>query len=368
MLGAGRRVAIVGCGQIADAHIAQARRAGADVVAVADASPHVAEQAAARFGVPAWFGRVDELLDRARPDVVHVTTPPATHLALARAALAAGAHVYVEKPFTVDAAEADELAAAARAARRLVCAGHNHLYDPVVRRLRALVDAGRLGDVVHVEAVMSYDLSGPFGALLMSDPGHWVHRLPGGLAQNNLSHPLSLVQPFLGSGTPSVSALGRRRRPERHGDARDAFHDEVRALLDGPSATATVAFSCRIRPMQLALSVYGTRRTALVSIDARTLRLVEGSKLPGPFQKVDWARADAVSAARELLRHGRDVALARLHYFEGMKDLFAAFYAATAGEADPPIATADVLVTARIMDRIVEACRGADAPAQELAS
>lgn len=363
----GPRVAVVGCGQIADAHLQQARRAGAAVVAVCDASPHLAEQAAARLRVPAWFSELDALLEQVRPDVVHVTTPPASHLPLARRALAAGAHVYVEKPLTIDAAEADQLAEAARAAGRLVCVGHNLLFDPVMRRLRALLAAGALGEVVHVDAMMGYDLDGPFGALLMADPEHWIHQLPGGLAQNNLSHPLSLVLPLLGGGVPEVRATGQRLRPQRFGDARDLFVDEVRVLLEGPRATAAVQFSCRARPAQLALAVYGTARAAVVSLDARTLRVVEGSRLPGPFQKVDWARRDAVASCRELLRRAGDLLAARLHYFEGMKELFAAFYAATRGAGDPPIPLDDARAVAQVMDRIFAECRRtAVAPAREV--
>ncbi|BDG05851.1 Gfo/Idh/MocA family protein [Anaeromyxobacter oryzae] len=363
---AGPRVAVVGCGQIADAHITQARRAGAVVAAVCDASSHMAEQAAARHGVPTWFTELDALLEEARPDVVHVTTPPASHLALARRALAAGAHVYVEKPMTVDAREADELAEAARASGRLVCVGHNLVFDPVVRRLRALLQAGALGEVVHVDAMMGYNLAGPFGAVLMSDPDHWIHRLPGGLAQNNLSHPLSLVLPLLGGGVPEVRATGQRLRSQRFGDARDLFHDELRILLEGARATAAIHFSCRARPVQLALSVYGTERAAFVSLDARTLRVVDGSSMPGPFQKVDWARRDAVAAGRELLRRAADLLSARLHYFEGMKELFEAFYAAARGAGEPPIPLGEARVVAQVMDRIFAECgRATGAPARE---
>jgi predicted dehydrogenase len=351
------RVAVVGCGEIADAHIPQARRAGAVVAAVCDASPHLAEQAAARWGVPAWYSDLDALLERTRPQVVHVTTPPASHLPLARRALAAGAHVYVEKPLTVDAAEAASLETAARIADRLVCVGHNHLFDPAVRRLHALLHEGGLGEVVHADALMAYDLQGPFGSLLMADPDHWIHRLPGGLAHNNLSHPLSLVLPLLGGPVETVRTVGQRLRGERFGDARDTFHDELRVLLQGPRATAAVHFSCRARPAQLSLAVYGTRRAALVSLDARTLRVVDGSRWPGPFAKVDWARRDAVEAWRELLRRASDLAFARLHYFEGMRTLFGAFYAAAAGEAEPPIPLAEARATAEVMDRIFAECR-----------
>jgi len=358
--GAGPRVLVVGCGQIADAHVSEARRAGALVAGVCDRSAALAEQAATRLRVPAWFTDLDAALEAVRPEVVHVTTPPATHLALAARALAAGAHAYVEKPLTVDAAEATALCEAARRSARLFCVGHNLTFDPVVLRLRALLAAGALGEVVHADAVMGYDLSGPFGALALSDPDHWVHQLPGGLAHNNLSHPLSLVLPLLGLAAgelPRVWAMGRRLRPERFGDARDRFLDEVRVLLAGPRATAAVLFSCRTRPVQLGLTVYGTRRAAAVSLDARTLRVVEGSRLPGPFQKVGWAGREALASAAEALGRARDLAGARLHYFEGMRGLLHAFYAAARAGGPAPIPEADARCTAEVLERIFAACR-----------
>jgi predicted dehydrogenase len=359
---AGPSVAIVGCGQIADAHVQQARRAGGCVVAVCDRSAVMAEQAAARLEVPAWYDDLEAMLARARPDVVHVTTPPASHLAVARAALDRGAHVYVEKPFTVDLAEAGALADAARRAGRLACAGHNLAFDPAVLRLRRLLAEGGLGDVVHVDAMMGYDLAGPFGALAMSDPDHWVHRLPGGIAHNNLSHPLSIALPLLGDGMPAVRAWGARLRPERFGDARDELDDEVRILLAGERATASIQFSCRARPVQLAVTVHGTRGNAAMSLDARTVRVARGSSMPGPFQKVDWALGDAVEAGRELFRRAGDLARARLHYFEGMRELFARFYAAAAGQEEPPVPLAEARRTTAVLDEVFRQCRAGRRP------
>src|SRR5947209_3420949 len=97
------KVALVGCGQIADAHLQEVRKvAGAELVAVCDRHAELAGQAAARFGVPAAYQDLGRLLREARPDVVHVTTPPHTHAAVARECLEAGAHVYVEKPFALN--------------------------------------------------------------------------------------------------------------------------------------------------------------------------------------------------------------------------------------------------------------------------
>ena len=103
-------VAVVGCGQIADAHLSTIRNIpGTRVVAVCDHYPDLARQAAERFRVPGVYSDFERMLERARPDVVHITTPPHTHAFLTCQALAVGAHVYVEKPFTIDAAEADRV-------------------------------------------------------------------------------------------------------------------------------------------------------------------------------------------------------------------------------------------------------------------
>src|SRR5690242_3854347 len=104
------RVGIVGCGKIADGHAEVVKYLdGADLVAVCDREPLLAEQLAVRFGVPGWYGDLGEMLERERLDVVHITTPPAVHLPLTRQCVAAGAHVFLEKPLAMTAPEARDL-------------------------------------------------------------------------------------------------------------------------------------------------------------------------------------------------------------------------------------------------------------------
>src|SRR5689334_6651984 len=95
---------------MADQHAVQIRKiSNATLVATCDAEPLMARQIAERFDVPAWFTNVDEMLAAARPDVVHVTTPPQSHLSIGRKCVEAGASAYIEKPFTLNTAEAVEL-------------------------------------------------------------------------------------------------------------------------------------------------------------------------------------------------------------------------------------------------------------------
>src|SRR5712664_2187491 len=104
------KVAIVGCGKIADAHASQIQRIkGCEIVGVCDRELLMAKQLYERFPVKSYYADLSELLNHARPDVVHITTPPQSHYNLAKFCLEYGSHVYVEKPFTLCAYEAGSL-------------------------------------------------------------------------------------------------------------------------------------------------------------------------------------------------------------------------------------------------------------------
>ena len=154
------RVALVGCGQIADAHLQEINKIPqASAVAVCDRYLDLARQAAARFGVRGVYSDLTQMLERERPDVLHVTTPPRSHAPIALQALAVGSHVYLEKPFTVDLGEADTVLRAAEARGRLVCVGHNLQFDPIWRECQESYRQGDLGRIVHVESIMGYNLA-----------------------------------------------------------------------------------------------------------------------------------------------------------------------------------------------------------------
>jgi predicted dehydrogenase len=93
---------------------------------------------------------LDELLADDAVDAVVVATPVPTHYALAKQALEAGKHVFVEKPPAMRAAEMDELVELAASNDRVLMPGHLLLYHPGVLKLKELVDSGGLGDVLCV--------------------------------------------------------------------------------------------------------------------------------------------------------------------------------------------------------------------------
>ena len=346
------KVALVGCGQIADAHLQEVRKVrAARLVAVCDRIPELARQAAARFGVPAVYTDLERMLAEARPDVLHVTTPPHTHCAVAKQALAAGVHVYVEKPFSLDVHEADEILAEAESRHRLVCVGHDQLFDPAWEECRRLYRRGDLGRVVHVDSVQGYHLDGPFGRAFVEDKDHWVHRLPGGLFQNVMSHALYRIAEFLPDEQPRVWACWfGGQGPSRH-------PTELRVLLQGEEVTATLLFSSAVRPVQRVTRVYGSRGSVEVDLEARQVRRLCSPALPGPFGKMDVPFRQAGESLRLMARNAWRFLRRDLHYFAGMNRLFGLFYRAVTEGGDPPIPYTEIRRVTALMDAIFECCQ-----------
>jgi predicted dehydrogenase len=341
----GLRVAIVGCGKIADGHVEEVQKLAhlARVVAVCDREELMAEQLALRHGIAAHYSDFDRLLAVERPDVVHVATPPASHLAVATQALRAGCHVYVEKPLTVTHADTTELLTRARTAGRKLTAGYTYLFDPPALAVQSLLARGVLGEPVHLDVVYGYDLGGAFGAAVMSDPDHWVHDLPGQVLQNNLDHLLNRLIGVLPDQRPEVRAWGGRWREASFGDRRDALYDELRLLVVGQRVTAHCLLSSRARPVAHALRLYGTRASVQADFVARTVTLNRGVELPSALGRLvpafDQALQYAHAGASNLLRFARS----DFHFFAGLGTLLRRFYESISNGTEPPIAYADLL-------------------------
>src|SRR5438552_16999747 len=123
------RVAIVGCGKIADSHASQIRRiGGCEIVGVCDKEPLMGRQLYDRYPIKQHFGDLAQLLAESRPDVVHITTPPQTHFEIAELCLEWGCHVYVEQPFTLHEDEARKFIAIANDKALTATAGHEQQF------------------------------------------------------------------------------------------------------------------------------------------------------------------------------------------------------------------------------------------------
>lgn len=348
------RIAILGCGQIADAHLQElAKIRSAQVVATCDRHRDLAMQAAQRFNVPRFYDDLRAMLDEERPDIVHIATPAQTHAALAHQVITAGSHVYVEKPLALDEREVREVLATAQANGRIVCAGHDQLFDPAWLALRRRVDKGEIGEVRHVDSILGYPISGQFGSAVRADSRHWVRQLPGGLFQNTISHPLYRITDYLIDERPQIVA--------QWWDKHDfGFPTEMFVHLRGHNVTGTLTFTTSIAAQRIT-RVYGTKGALEIDLDAQSVVRIAPSALPGAFGKLEapWSRRR--EAGRVLRGNIWRFLRSDIHYFAGMRTLFEKFQdtVRTSGSAWPIPAEEMVRVT-RVMDEIFAACKRAE--------
>jgi len=148
------RVGMIGCGGIARAvHLPGWQScARGEVVACYDVDPARAEKLAADFKIPKVCRTLKELL-ASDIDAVDVCTPNVDHKPSTLAGLAAGKHVYCEKPMAMNSREAAAMIAAAKKARRKLMIGLHNRYRGEVLCLKALADAGRFGNIYYARSL-----------------------------------------------------------------------------------------------------------------------------------------------------------------------------------------------------------------------
>jgi predicted dehydrogenase len=349
------RVAIVGCGKIADDHLEQIRRIqGCQVVAACDRESLMAEQLCERFGIPRYFSDVTELLRECHPDVVHITTPPQSHFTIAQECLEAGSHIYVEKPFTLNAKEAEALIQCAKARGRYVTVGHDLQFSHVSRRLRRLVREGYLGGTpVHLESYYCYNLSDPnYAKALLSDRQHWVRRLPGKLLQNVISHGIARIAEFLETDCPDVFAQGFVS-PLLRSLGEEEIIDELRVtIVEQHRTTAYFTFSSQMRPSLNLFRIYGPKNGLILNQDQETLIRVRGERYKSYLEKFVPPIVIAKQCIANSARNVRLFLANDFHMKAGMKCLIETFYESVRTGGPPPITHREILLTQRIMDNI----------------
>jgi predicted dehydrogenase len=349
------KVAIVGCGKIADSHAEQLQRiGGCRIVGVCDREPLMAKQLFERFPVDRHFGDVQQMLAEARPDVVHITTSPESHLPLAKLCMESGCHVYVEKPFALDESEARAMIELAKRKNLKLTAGHDDQFSHAARRMRKLVQEGYLGgNPVHMESFYCYELgNSAYVAALLEDKAHWVRRLPGKLLQNIISHGIARIAEFLTTDSQEIVTQAFTS-PALRAMGESELIDELRVLItEEGRTTAYFTFSSQMRPSLHQFRVYGPKNGLLLDQDQETLIRLKGKKSKSFLEKfvTPWNLA---TQYRDNAWLNMQTFLARdFHMKSGMKYLIEHFYRSITEGEPLPIPYREILLTTRIMDVI----------------
>jgi predicted dehydrogenase len=234
------------------------------LVHLAEVSADLAARRADEFGFETSTADWRALVSDPEVDVVSITTPNAFHAEMAIAALEAGKHVWCEKPMAVGFAEAERMAAAAKASGRVTVLGYNYIQNPVIRHIETLLREGVIGEVNHVRIEMDEDF--------MADPEalfYWKSEASSGYgALDDFGvHPLSLMQVLFGGVSEVMAnlAMPYPERPTGDGKRRKVETWDIASVLftlkTGASGAMTLNRSAWGRKGRIALQIFGSRGT-----------------------------------------------------------------------------------------------------------
>jgi predicted dehydrogenase len=349
------KVGIVGCGKIADSHASQIGKIpGCEIVGVCDREPLMARQLFDRYPIKQHFGDLAELLERSRPDVIHITTPPQSHYEIAKRCLEWGCHVYVEKPFTLYEEQARSLIDLGKEKGLKITVGHDHQFSHAAMRMRSLVRDGFLGGMpVHTESYYCYEMgASDYAGALLGDKKHWVRRLPGKLLHNIISHGIARIAEFLDGTSPQVIAHGFTS-PMLKAAGETEIIDELRVIIsDDRCATAYFTFSSQMRPSLHQFRLYGPKNGLILDLHQETLIKLRGSRYKSYAEKFLPPVTLAGQYVGNLKTNLRHFLANEFHMKSGMKYLIESFYRSILEDTPLPISYREILLTTKIMDEI----------------
>jgi len=228
---------------------------------LSDVTDDMARKAAAQFGFAQSTSRWRDIIEDDDIHVVNITAPNALHKEMALAALAAGKHVYCEKPLVPLVPDALEMANAAEAANLKTQVGFNYLCNPMIQFARDMIMAGELGEIRGYRGIHCEDY-------MTNAQGVWSFRhdpAGGGALADIGSHALATAEFLCG---PIEQVMGDcvtmiRERPDGHGGTRSVAVDDIgRAFLrfsNGATGSIEGNWIATGRKMQHDFEIYGSK-------------------------------------------------------------------------------------------------------------
>lgn len=271
-------VAVVGLGKMGLSHLAMARaHPDVNLSGICDSSGYVLDVLNKYTHVPT-FTDYAAMLTTTKFDAVIIATPSNLHASMVRTALEHGLHVFCEKPLCLDHADSQSLAALAESRNRVTQVGYHNRFVASFREVKALIDAGAIGDVTHVLA----EAYGP--VVLKPKGGTWRSKRSSGgsCLYDYAAHPLDLVNWYLGEPTNvGGSVLNSVFSAETD--------DEVFSTLrfpGGATAQLSVSWSDESqRKMSTKMTLWGTQGRIFADRQEIQVYLREGAPLPEGYER-----------------------------------------------------------------------------------
>ena len=302
------KVGLVGTGFMGKAHVfgfATAQRVfnlpvNFHLEMVADASDALAREACKALGFKQHTASWQALIENPEISLINITAPNALHKEIALAAIAAGKHVYCEKPLAPSAKDALEMTCAAEQANIKTQVGFNYLTNPMFALAKEMIEAGELGDIYSYRGVHAEDYMASPDA-----PVSFRHdKIGGGALADIGSHALTTAEFMLG---PIAQVNGHcktliPKRPDANGVMHDIEVDDISHVFlefaSGISGTIEANWCATGRTMQHDFEIYGSKGALFFSqerlnelhffdgkdsYDRRGFRRIEASPAHAPY-------------------------------------------------------------------------------------
>lgn len=345
--------AVIGTGAISEQHLSFLQRSEqAKLVGVCDLSPSAARYSAQRFGAEASFVDYQDMLHRAKPQVVHLLTPPKTHVALATDCLKAGAHVIVEKPAAPTHPEFLELWKTAQQHHKHLIEDHNYRFNEPILAIEKMIADGVLGDVEEVDVRMQLPIRNPGDRFADPNLPHPSHQMPAGVIHEFITHLCYLTLRFM-PDFDRVSAAWSNHGADGEDASTDLFKfDDLDALVIGGAAHARIRFSARAQPDCFAVIVRGSRGGVETDLFHPYLR----STPPRAVGKQLTPLVNQWLGGLELIGagfHNFARKIMQITPYEGLHRFLDQTYHALADDQAPPVTFDDMDRTSRLIDALL---------------
>jgi predicted dehydrogenase/nucleoside-diphosphate-sugar epimerase len=343
--GSPMKVAVVGCGRIAEYHLRfLSAKSDVHVVGVVDVNPAAAQAMADKHSVSSVYTSLEEMLRTERPDVVHVTTPPAFHFQQAITALRSGAHVLLEKPVALSLEHTSEIYKTAEENGLTVCPDFIQLFYPTMQRAAALIESGALGKVVHCEANQTFDIN--LREVREAVGLHWSYELPCGIFHNYITHPLYMVLRWVGKPNNVIVS------PRSLGSLPQQLTDHLDILLEGERISAHVVVSFVARPRAYYLRIFCERGTVLIDFDTVMMTVERPSRLPRAVSRVSGSLGMAAHLCTSTFQNIANTARRKLVPYHGLRTLIDQYYEAIRAGRELPVSKELALAVAEAEEAV----------------
>lgn len=330
------KVGIIGCGAIAArAYVPGFRRAGAEIVAVADMDFARAKSFSSQHVIPKSFADHEKLLDL-DIELVTICTPPETHASIALDCANKGKHILVEKPMATSLEDAQRMVHACEVNAVKLCVMHQYRFIPCVQDAKRRLSGGRLGEVLCAEMIAH-----PQFPLRWSD-SKWLYE-KWSLLDDYGVHMLDVVSFLADSPAKRVWVVPRDTTGKL------GFFDAIEIMLElANSWVVYLDLSWVVGTYQITASLFGT--AGKIDMDIRNNHLSETHGYVTPFDEIgstlrkSWGEMSAVLTRK---------------YFTGAlvyhDIVIRSFLQALSTDGEPPVGPQDGLKIIDFLDKIKRA-------------